>query len=52
MTNIDIHVYKTRDGQWKARISRFGNTEYIDKCVNMRILFEQIERALILREDS
>jgi len=47
--NADIHVYKTRDGQWKARISHSGKTEYIDKCVTMRILLEQVERALLLR---
>jgi hypothetical protein len=45
--NIEVHIFRTRDGQWKARISYSGKVEYIDKCPNMGILMEQVTRALL-----
>lgn len=50
MKNVDIMIFKTRDGLWGARVSHSGTTEYIDKCASMSMLMKQIERALILRE--
>ena len=49
MQNADIHIYKTRDFEWKARITHSGKVEYIDRCSTIRILMEQVERALLLR---
>ena len=49
MQNADIHIYKTRDFEWKARISHSGKVEYIDRCPTIPMLMEQIERALLLR---
>lgn len=49
MQNADIHIYRTRDFEWKARITHSGKVEYIDSCATISMLMRQVERALLLR---
>jgi hypothetical protein len=47
--NIDIHVYKTRDGKWDARIT-YGKQGRMNmgRSDNLEILMLQVKRALLL----
>lgn len=48
--NIDVHIFTTRDGQWKARITHSGGMEYVGKCGSIESLMLQLKRGLLLLE--
>lgn len=51
MKSFDIHVYHTRNGLYKARITYSeGKTEYIGPTQNVGILMNDVSRHILLRE--
>lgn len=51
--NTDIHVFPTRDGQWKARIERTGEKPpriYTRKHKTISSLMIEVQRHLILSQ--
>jgi len=50
MKSFDVHIFHTRDGNWKARITDGKKREYVGPANNLGLLLRDLQRHILLRE--